>query len=319
MDYKGTVDLLWVFDGYYNAGSTVKPHAHLHHYNLILIQNGAAEFELGSSVFVPTENEFLLILPGVGHGVRAVRNAGMQTTDIKFVTEDAGLKRILNALPHRMPASALARELVLAIHDAANSPFNDALSIHAGNSYLLALLFCLGTTFLRIDKKQDSLSLDKDDESAFSPITQEAMQYLRKNYRENILLNDLAQELKYNKNYICGVFSRDTGKTINSCLTQIRVQKAEELLSLSHYSLAQIAQNTGFQSLSHFIRTFRKYAGLPPGMYRKAHTFDDILNDLGDIPLSKEFIDSLTGKKALLINRTGKDATLQRQKQPFRG
>lgn|GEM_PF-916611 len=305
MDRKGIAELLWVFKGNYCAGSHVKRHAHLHHYNLIFIEKGSAEFELGGSVFEPIENECLLIPPGTKHSVISVSEKGMCTIDIKFVTVDTALKRILCALPLRLTTDMLTRGLIMAILDASNSPVHDVLNIHASNSFLLSLLFHLGAPDALLNAKHGFSLPDEYDSMAFSPVTQKAMQFLQNHYGIDATLGDLAKELNYNKNYICGVFKKETGQTVNDFLTQIRVRKAEELLVFSHYPLTQIAQSTGFNSLSHFIRTFKKKMGLPPGVYRRTYSFDDMLEDLGDIPLSNEFVKSLMSKKVLRIERTG--------------
>lgn len=48
-----------------------------------------------------------------------------------------------------------------------------------------------------------------------------------------------------------------------------RISKASYLLSIGTLSLAEIAEECGYQNIYHFIRQFRTVVGIPPGMYRK--------------------------------------------------
>jgi len=307
MDRKGIVELLWVLQSRYDANCSVKPHAHLHHHNLILIEKGSAEFEMEGSAFQMKTDDFLLIPPNARHGIRTVGKDGMNAVEIKFFTEDRVLKRMLRAVPARFTAHSFDRQLVQAILDAANSPIS-MLSIHASNSYLLSLLFYLSAPHSLANAIQDKPAMEEGGDGAFSQITQKTVEYLRNHFARDIALRDLADEIKYNKNYICSIFKKDTGKTINDYLTEIRVRKAEELLVFSHYTLSQIAQSTGFNSLSHFIRTFKKIMGLPPGMYKHTYPGEEMLSDLGNLSLSKKLIKSLTSEKLLRLERAAGEA-----------
>ena len=50
---------------------------------------------------------------------------------------------------------------------------------------------------------------------------------------------------------------------------QYRIQQAEILLKNSAYSIAEVAEFTGFSSPSHFGSCFLRYVGCTPREYRK--------------------------------------------------
>jgi AraC-like DNA-binding protein len=70
--------------------------------------------------------------------------------------------------------------------------------------------------------------------------------------------------------YFCKVFRKATGLTFTEYLTQVRVTKAKNLLQNPHTRIAEVAFESGFQSITHFNRSFRKLEGRSPKQYRAA-------------------------------------------------
>jgi two-component system response regulator FixJ len=59
-----------------------------------------------------------------------------------------------------------------------------------------------------------------------------------------------------------------TGHTFRRFLHLCRLETAKRLLTVSDLPVAQVASRTGFQTVQHFSRVFRSYAGVPPRAYR---------------------------------------------------
>ena len=59
-----------------------------------------------------------------------------------------------------------------------------------------------------------------------------------------------------------------TGKTMTEYLTEYRVAQSLPLVQSRQYSMAQIAEMTGFSNASRFARAFREYTGCSPAGYR---------------------------------------------------
>lgn len=66
-------------------------------------------------------------------------------------------------------------------------------------------------------------------------------------------------------------YKEHTGETINQTVTQIRMAKAQLLLSTTTLSITQIAINTGYDNVSSFIRRFKQIYHMPPGEWRETH------------------------------------------------
>lgn len=90
---------------------------------------------------------------------------------------------------------------------------------------------------------------------------------------DSISLGDLAAEACLSMYHFARLFHRATGTPPHRYLIERRVQAAQEMLSVRHASLADIAFGTGFSSQANFSRVFRKITGLTPGQYRDLHSW----------------------------------------------
>lgn len=93
--------------------------------------------------------------------------------------------------------------------------------------------------------------------------------YIRENCHERIQLTDLARTFGFNKNYLCSMFTDRIGVTFVQYLTDIRIQKACNLLHNSTYSIEEIGRLCGIPDAAYFNKVFKKSTGLTPGKYRK--------------------------------------------------
>jgi YesN/AraC family two-component response regulator len=95
------------------------------------------------------------------------------------------------------------------------------------------------------------------------------LQYINQNFTKNINLTSLSQSLHLNKYYICHCFKEATGYTINNYLMSKRIEEAKKLLHTTDEPIGQISEKLGFNTLVHFSRSFKQYAGVSPQNYRK--------------------------------------------------
>ena len=93
---------------------------------------------------------------------------------------------------------------------------------------------------------------------------------IRSDYPESLTLADLAAEAGMAPKYFCRVFRQITGRTPIDDLNYYRVECAGERLRVSGGSIIDVALACGFNDLSYFTRTFRKYKGVSAQKYRNA-------------------------------------------------
>jgi AraC-type DNA-binding domain-containing proteins len=85
----------------------------------------------------------------------------------------------------------------------------------------------------------------------------------------NYSLEKLAVQVSLSKNFLCTAFKEITGVTIFSYIHEKRIEKAKEMLIETHSSIEEIALACGFENVSYFYRTFKKYNSVSPAVYRQ--------------------------------------------------
>lgn len=96
------------------------------------------------------------------------------------------------------------------------------------------------------------------------------MDYVEKNIHNDIDLNSMAQVANFSPYHFHRIFTFLVGETPNSFLQRIRIEKAAQLLQDDDALLiAEIACKCGFNNISSFSRTFRKYFGMAAKNFRE--------------------------------------------------
>lgn len=108
---------------------------------------------------------------------------------------------------------------------------------------------------------RDLIRLKND--SATIGMIQQVQKTIRERYSENLTINELAAQVYLTPTYLCLLFRQVTGTTINRYLTNVRMEKAKELLMDLSNKLYDVSYAVGYMNPSYFSRQFKKYVGLP--------------------------------------------------------
>lgn len=103
-----------------------------------------------------------------------------------------------------------------------------------------------------------------------------AMDYIYDNIQSKIRISDIAKKIDINPNYLCELFKKETGISINNFVKKKKIQAAEKLLIYEDFSVAELADIFGFASSSHFIETFKAETGLTPKTYKEKGQFTNL-------------------------------------------
>lgn len=93
--------------------------------------------------------------------------------------------------------------------------------------------------------------------------------YIYTNYEDPMLsVREIAEEMGKSMSYLCVVFKKETGNTLNQYLTEIRIDAAKVLLDNPRNSIQSVAEKCGYADSSYFARAFKKITGQSPSAYR---------------------------------------------------
>ncbi|MBW7454639.1 helix-turn-helix domain-containing protein [Paenibacillus sepulcri] len=95
------------------------------------------------------------------------------------------------------------------------------------------------------------------------------MIYLQNHYMKDISLDSCAEHIGTNPVTLSKIFKQVSGKNFIDYLTELRMDKARELLRDTQLKINDVAEGVGYQQ-SYFNRIFKKQQGITPGQYRES-------------------------------------------------
>ena len=108
-----------------------------------------------------------------------------------------------------------------------------------------------------------------DQADGIRPEVQEALNFIRIHYSEDITIQQIADALYLSPYYLMHIFKNDVGKTFNTFLTEYRMEMAKELLKKPGCRIYEIAAQVGYSDVKYFNKLFKKHTDLTPSEYTK--------------------------------------------------
>lgn len=94
--------------------------------------------------------------------------------------------------------------------------------------------------------------------------------YIIDNIGSDVSLSYCSEMVGLSPSYVSQLFRKFVGKSYMEYVVQCKIDKSQELLLDTEYSLGKIAQMIGY-SERNLNRVFQKYTGLTPGQFRRNH------------------------------------------------
>lgn len=100
----------------------------------------------------------------------------------------------------------------------------------------------------------------------FSSKVTDIIAYIHHNIDSPLSIGDIAAHFYLSTSYLCRLFKKSTGTTINSYIISRRIELAQKLLS-GGYSVNEVYSMCGFNDYSNFFKAFTKKVGISPKKY----------------------------------------------------
>ncbi len=142
--------------------------------------------------------------------------------------------------------------------------FSDITLLHLQNFTTLDALYEYTYTLIRdyFDGKK-TVETDRDEQ-----IVNAVRRFCQENYALDCTLEDIAASVYISKSYLSQIFKEKCGVSIWNYFTDIRIEKAKELLASNEIKVNKIGEMVGYPNPSHFGHIFRSHVGVSPKEYR---------------------------------------------------
>jgi AraC family transcriptional regulator of adaptative response / methylphosphotriester-DNA alkyltransferase methyltransferase len=97
---------------------------------------------------------------------------------------------------------------------------------------------------------------------------EESVRIVEEEYASDLALDDIAHRVASSRRQLQRAYAEIGGTTFRDHLTQVRMQRAAELLRTERLSVREVAARVGYRQPAQFAKAFRRHIGLAPSEYR---------------------------------------------------
>ena len=231
-------------------------------YSIGIIESGVGgNYYRGTTYFAPPHS-IILMNPDEMHTGYSVDNLPLtyrmlypSTNLIQELTNDLGIK----GLPSFREAVVSDKKLAFKIHKL-HCILEKSLDTLERQNLFLEFLSIAIANYTDINAHPIQIKQEK-------PIIRLIKEYLHDNFSSNICLEQLVKITNLNRSYLIRLFRDAAGLPPYAYLTQIRVERAKQLLRRGE-SVADVAIAVAMSDQSHLSRHFKRIVGIAPGRYR---------------------------------------------------
>lgn len=93
------------------------------------------------------------------------------------------------------------------------------------------------------------------------------LEYIREHYKEKITLSRMSSLLNISQGHLSSIFKKQTGKNFSDYVTEVKIEKAKELIGTYQYMMYEVSDMLGFDTQYYFSAVFKKITGYTPKEY----------------------------------------------------
>ncbi|MCM1416870.1 MAG: AraC family transcriptional regulator [bacterium] len=226
-------------------------------------------------LFTLQEGDLLLVNSGVVHGMPSAIHGErfIFQVDISLLHNVADIDSTLSTIPQALlltpeTAPAIHEQLKTLMLEVCREYFSDSILISASiYSKLIEMLVLIGREYTGKRVADTAASKQKEHTEKFINVCN----YIHEHCTEDLSLDAVAGYAGFSKFHFSRLFKNYTGFSFYKYLNKKRIEHAEKLLVDPSLSITEVALQSGFSSLSAFIRMFKLLKDCTPTEFRNLY------------------------------------------------
>ncbi|MEI8086742.1 MAG: AraC family transcriptional regulator [Paludibacter sp.] len=237
----------------------------LQEYQIIYVTEGLGVFENSNKAFRVKPGSVIILFPGEWHRYRPLKSTGWKTHYIGF---NGDMAKTLLKQEYFSPQNPIINiGLNGEILDYFNKIHTLTISEKPGyHQICVGLLIAYISQIISLVKYKEFEGTDVE-----LKIRQASFMLNERVYQE-IDAMKLAEELNMGYSYFRKMFTKYTGLPPVQYHLQLRIRRAEIMLTSTNKTIKEISYELGFESAFYFSRVFKEKTNLSPADYRKMNT-----------------------------------------------
>lgn len=236
----------------------VPPHLH-EAIEIIYVTDGTVELGVGQELFHMEKGDFAIVFPNVIHHYQVLGSG--KNKAIYLFLEPALMPSFYEDLQKYSPKYPIINrekvhvDIINSVKALINLQDTNSMIIQAHAQIILAHVF------------SDMAMVDKDTVGG-DDIIYCAVEYVAKNFREEIFLDKMAYDLGVSKYVLSRLFAKTFHCNFNKYVNGVRLNYAISALENTNESITTICLDAGFESQRTFNRVFKERYKMSPREYR---------------------------------------------------
>ncbi len=235
------------------------PHWH-NEYEFLLFVDGEATQVVNSKCYKVKKGDLTFLSPADYHLFLYDKDESISYKLLRFKSAfyNKYLKGVfeIDELPYIISLSDKTFEKLIEVFDIFSCEYKKT---NTDKTNLMCIKSIVEILALMLKEKDKNIAKSDGDEPVKA-----AMTYIQKNFKNDISVKDIANEVNYSQNYLSVLFIKTLGVSCKNYLMDVRLDYAYNLIMHSDITMKAACFESGFNSLSYFSNAFKtKYGNSP--------------------------------------------------------
>ena len=98
---------------------------------------------------------------------------------------------------------------------------------------------------------------------------EDATEVVNREYGSDLSLDEVARKIATSRRQLQRIYLEIGNTTFRDQLTQVRMERAAEMLSRNGVTVREVASRVGYRQAAQFAKAFRLHHGMSPSEYRR--------------------------------------------------